>query len=549
MPKRPFAISPGDASGSILNFFSQERFQNWKRAIFSMGRILSPQRVAILLFIATVLFSFFYLTVALPQPLLERFGFRQTQTALSSYYMVKSGFRFDYWTPVLGQGWSIPFEFPIYQAIVAFIVKSTGMPLAATGRVVSWLFMLACCWPLYLTLRQFSVNMATRFFCLALFVGAPEYVFWSSTFMIETAALFFALFFAYYAARILIKEANFLDFVLGAFFLAAAILQKSTTALPIALLFCVLVSIIYFRPTKLKQNWRLLASSAVMILVAIGIGLEWTHYTDLIKAQNPIAKKLTSSSLSIWNFGSLDQRLSSQLWLDVLYDRVFRSNLFGGMGLAILGVGVVVAPDSRSRIAIIVALLAGLLPFLIFVNLHIIHDYYQVSATVFLLVGVGLAAAAIFEQLLPDRPLLQSAAMILMVVANFVSFEIHDAGYRRLVLTASNNNFLKISDFIRSHTAEDDTIVWYGLDWSSAAAFYSERKSLTIPPWHDYEIDADFETDAIVNTSKYLDQAPAAIVVCESPNKATILTALREKYATVPVQEVDNCSIFMIGGR
>jgi hypothetical protein len=501
---------------------------------------LSPQRVALFLLLLTVIFSLYYLLIALPQPLLEPHSFRQTQTALSARYLVKNGFSLDYWTPVLGQGWSIPFEFPIYQAIVAIIVKLTGEPLAATGRAVSWFFMVACCWPLYLTLRQFSVSVATSCFCLALFIGAPEYVFWSNTFMIETTALFFTLFFVYYAARILTDEAVFIDYALGAACLVAAMLQKSTTALPIALLFCVLCACIYLKPDKLKQSWRPLASSAVMIIIAVGVGFAWAHYTDLVKDQNPIGRLLTSSRLAGWNFGTLDQRLSSKLWHDVLYVRVFGGNLFGSIGLAILGVGIVVAHDSRSRRAIIVAAIAGLSPFLIFTNLHIVHDYYQMSTTVFLLVAVGLAAMAIFEQLLPDRPILRSVAMISMVVANFVSFQIYDEGYPRMPTTAG---LLKVTDFIRLHTSEDDTIVWYGFDWSSVAAYYSERKSLTIPPWRDFEI------DAIVNTSKYLDRAPAAIVVCESPNKAKILTALREKYATVPVQEIDNCPIFMIGGR
>ncbi len=505
----------------------------------NIGGVLSQQTVALALLLGAAAFSLYYLVVAVDQPLLESFGFRKTQTALSAYYFVKNGVRIDYWTPVIGQGWSIPFEFPIYQAIVAFVVKLIGTPLAATGRVVSWLFMVACCWPLYMTLRQIRAKMATRYLCLALFVGAPEYVFWSSTFMIETAALFFTLFFIYYGARILMMEARAWDFALGCLFLTLAILQKSTTGLPIAILFSVLVAVIYLRPSTIRSNWQAFAAATVMVLIAVCIGSAWAFYADLVKIQNPIGTHLTASSLNKWNFGTFGQHISWKLWHDVLFDRVFGISAFGGIGLTILGVGLAIAPDGRQRKIILLALCAWILPFLIFTNLNIVHDYYQSSSTVFLLLAIGLAVAVIFEQLLATRQVLQNVAITWLVVANFVSFMTNDAPLRSAKITASNNLTLKISDFVRAHTTEDDTVVWYGFDWSSEAAFYSERKSLTVPPWDD------FEEDTIANWNKYLDHEPKAFVVCGSKNKEKILAALRAKYQRFPEQEIDACHVFL----
>ena len=42
-------------------------------------------------------------------------NFRQTQTAITSYYMIRGGPFLKYETPVFGVPWSIPFEFPLYQ--------------------------------------------------------------------------------------------------------------------------------------------------------------------------------------------------------------------------------------------------------------------------------------------------------------------------------------------------------------------------------------------------------------------------------------------------
>src|SRR5262245_52526842 len=55
--------------------------------------------------------------------------FRQYQTATTARYVVRDGFQLAYETPVLGPPWSIPMEFPVYQASVAAVVRTTGMAL------------------------------------------------------------------------------------------------------------------------------------------------------------------------------------------------------------------------------------------------------------------------------------------------------------------------------------------------------------------------------------------------------------------------------------
>jgi hypothetical protein len=85
---------------------------------------------------------------------------------------------------------------------------------------------------------------------------------------------------------------------------------------------------------------------------------------------------------------------------------------------------------------------------------------------------------------------------------------------------------------------QDDTIVWYGFDWSSEVAFYSERKSLTVPTWYDFQ-------DTIDNTSNYLERAPSAFVVCDNPHKKDILAAIRAKHPEFPEQEVAACRVFL----
>src|ERR1700730_19303248 len=59
------------------------------------------------------------LFLGIDKPLLDLHYFRQTQTALSAYWILKGGPWLAYETPVLGFPWAVPFEFPVYQLLAA----------------------------------------------------------------------------------------------------------------------------------------------------------------------------------------------------------------------------------------------------------------------------------------------------------------------------------------------------------------------------------------------------------------------------------------------
>lgn len=78
------------------------------------------------------------------QPLLDRHAFRQTQTAITSYWFIREGYKLACETPIAGYPWLLPFEFPLYQAVVAAVSQITGWPLGMVGRLVSYMFLLSC---------------------------------------------------------------------------------------------------------------------------------------------------------------------------------------------------------------------------------------------------------------------------------------------------------------------------------------------------------------------------------------------------------------------
>ena len=76
------------------------------------------------------------MTRAWDASLLDRYQFRQSQTALTAYWLQQDGFQPAYPLPIFGPPWSVPFEFPLYQWIVALLANATGLSLLSAARLV-----------------------------------------------------------------------------------------------------------------------------------------------------------------------------------------------------------------------------------------------------------------------------------------------------------------------------------------------------------------------------------------------------------------------------
>ena len=134
------------------------------------------------------------LAVRWNQPLVGEHGFRQTQTAISVFWLLRGSPWLNYWTPVLGPPWSIPFEFPLFQWIVALLARM-GVGLDPAGRCVSWAFGVLALLPLSRISTYFDID---PWIVGCLYLASPLYLFWGSAFLIDTCALFFAASFLAY---------------------------------------------------------------------------------------------------------------------------------------------------------------------------------------------------------------------------------------------------------------------------------------------------------------------------------------------------------------
>jgi hypothetical protein len=385
------------------------------------------------------------------------------------------------------------------------------------------------------------VEEKSIYFSLALFLSSPIYIFWSGTFMIESAALFFALSFLYFAVNLMQRNWSSVNFIYFSVFLLLAALQKITTVFPIILMVGVIIifcSIILedFR-LRLPRLFGLLASIVLPLLIAY----IWIRYTDLVKAENPIGLKLTSKALSSWNYGTMDLRLSKPFWIDAIFNRNIKATSFYGLGVISVLFTYFLSKDQVLKNILLGSSLLFLMPFLIFSNLHFIHTYYQVANSVFLSIAVGMSVCFLCNRYLSKRAVLYGLVMLSFIFSNYIFFKKTYYEDKVRVIDAQNNKVLKLSNFIKTNTPVNKPVIWYGFDWSSEAAFYSERKSLTVPDWESFVIDSIKTPDIFLGND-----IPSAVVLCPTAKYDIVKIEITKKYPLTTVHRVEDCEIFLL---
>lgn len=404
--------------------------------------------------------------------------FRQAQTAISCFYMLHAPLSLAYETPVLGAPWSVPMEFPLYQWIVAAVVRFTGgMPLDQAGRLVSLAFFVLTLVPVYFLLGTLRLAKPHRLVFLSVIAVSPYYIFWGRDFMIETTALCLSV--AYLASAALYaerprKSLAALACVLGVLAALVKITTFTIFVFPVAFFLTrdwLQLPFRFPRWLDIRQRFTVLS---LLAGVPVAIALWWTHYADQVKEQNSMGHYLTSSYLMQWNFGTLDQKLSLNTWRTILarapslltHDKLF--------WIACV-LALIITRRRWKEVAACLMLYIGA-P-LMFTNLHFQHEYYMCANGIFLLAAVGFCIVSILE-----RPGGQKIGLALALVAALLAAADHQSQYapRQRVDHQAFTTYVK--EYL-NETKPDSVIIYLGFDWSSVWPYYSERRALMIPDW------------------------------------------------------------------
>jgi hypothetical protein len=477
---------------------------------------------------------------------LDLHSFRQTQTALTAYWLDQNGFGLAYETPVAGAPWSIPFEFPLYQYTVVLFAKATSCDLNASGRLVSFIFLVLCLPVIRSINKRLKQDEVVFYVFSALLLSSPVYLYWGRTFMIETAAIFFAVLAIKYFIEMSIS--SFLRHqILFVVFITISVLQKATTGLPVlAVLSFTHIGVRYYKANSLgatffdKELWK----GFFYFGVPLSIGILWTVYTDHVKELNQLGVYLTSSNLAAWNWGSIDQRFSSQLFVDILWNRIFQQNLAGSIGLLVLAAAIVFNRKSLTKVVLLVAVIMGVLPLFLFTNLHIVHNYYQAGCLVFLVYALSIALVWGYKKVAWPPFLLILMGYILW--SNYSSYFV--GGYYGMTVIEYdqvNSRDIAIGELLKQELDESQYFVAFGNSWSSSLPYLAERKSFTVP-------EGLFEQYDKVATNPELvfgEQDLGAVVVCPAANPTfSDLTKWSSKDRNWKMVKERECYISFPGG-
>lgn len=525
-------MAEGDASPLVAS----SGYRSWAVAVPAL--LLLAYGIAVISYL---------LIISWHQPALDIHGFRQTQTAISVYWLAKGGPWLVYHTPVFGAPWSVPFEFPLYQWLVALLAGLSPLSVDQAGRVVGVMFLLGSALVLYRLVRRVSGSGTSALFACGAMLASPLILFWSRAVMIESTAVFFSLLFVHATVafhQVCGRRGRWALVMVTAAVLAA--LVKITTFFGFAVFVAagLLVHVLRSRDRAARMACLpTLAGAALAVLAALAALKTWLAFADAAKAQTLLGGSLTSTNLASWNYGPLALRLDPAFWDTVVFGRA----LVDGLGHPWLLTGaVLVLVYERRHLGWLALLAVGYLaPFLTFANLHWVHNYYQYANIMFPCVALALALWLLARSS-RGGTLAAMAAAVLVCALSWT--ELRRQFVPTILRDYRDDRVMVLARFLQTHTSADQAILGFGLDWSSELPYYAERRALMMPDWASAEHVAE-----LADPTRAFGDAPlGALVACANTladNPATSVAYARviaHYTAGVAPTQVAGCLVYRI---
>lgn len=473
------------------------------------GRSRLAQRIGWAVFALVMLLTLWPRLANLGQPIIERHGFRQTQTAMTIWNFVTDGIRLvNYKTPIFGPPWKIPFEFPVYQASVAMLVKLTGMEIDPAARLTSIIYFYLSALVLFDLVRLICKSAGCAAAVVAVYSAIPLSIVWSRTCMIETCALFFCIAYAWGTTRAIysawpISEETRRNSTGSWIWTVVAIIAGSLAALvkittvpmvaPLVGLLCVwhFVSIWQLRKTLpsvpgerispyAKQCLTAIIRIALLVLIPLILGKLWADYADKVRLRSAVGNALQNVRMTPFIYGTWAQRQEIFRWNMLLIrmnDAIVPPAAFG-----LLAAGAVWASRRSTQIRILFwgAFTGILCPVLIFFNLHFVHDYYQVALlpAFAIVAGIGL-----YQTLIASRGI---GPFVLLGIILWLCYWQSRAYFNLSYTSMLDEEQYQVAKMLAASTVPADQVLVVGQDWSPAIPYLARRRCLMQPPWANY---------------------------------------------------------------
>jgi hypothetical protein len=409
-------------------------------------------------------------------PLLGPHDFRQTQTAFQAREFAEHGVDLLHpRLPVLGPPWEVPFEFPAFQALASVPIR-VGLS-ADTSTHLTALACFAISAVLLFGLMRYVASRAAAFGALVAFALSPFALVWAGASLMEY--LVTACVLAFLWAGIAWRDTGKLPLAIIAVTAASlGMAVKGTTT------WGYLIPFVFYRSRNELPgigDWlRTRMSPRVWALVAMPlvVGVVWTRHADAIKEASPATRWLTTSNLTDWNFGTLQQRLEGVNWV-LVGDRI-ESLLVGRYFWA--GLIIVAVIFAQRRAFWIGMALAVVLPVTVFFNLFFVHEYYLIAVTPGIAALLGLSTDLIWRhraQRIPAVLVVLGLATVWLAPLYWTTKDY----WRDLAFNPPKTSFVTaVAGAIRRDVPSNEPVVLQGLGWNPTTLYYAHRRGLMLDP-------------------------------------------------------------------
>jgi 4-amino-4-deoxy-L-arabinose transferase-like glycosyltransferase len=307
------------------------------------------------------------------------------------------------------------FDLPVYQYLIAYFSKLFNQdPLVSVRYVNLFLWMITAFFG-----YRLCENMGHRFSGLiftALFASSPLFIHYFSVPLPDNLAIALSVM----ATAILLRyKESWLGFAFAFPLLVIASAIKS----PVAFVFIVfLTSYIFLSSSAEQYNFIYFLRKHASLIIFLICCLLATTALEIYRGRL-LSGINGQNHIWGWYFGSLPLRLSHDFWQTLIN----RFNLwvppyFLYAYMAISVISAVKYPSMKVMAVVISALLAFFSGWLIFSNVYMIHDYYEMPVAIIMFVSVAVSASQLIERNIKNKHLADKMTIIVPVLTLMIFF-------------------------------------------------------------------------------------------------------------------------------
>ncbi len=405
-------------------------------------------------------FSVVIRLVNITMPLLEGTATRQIQTAMIARNFYLNSFNIfypsvDFLGP--GPGYMI-LEFPLLNAIIAFLYKVLGGVHEWAGRLVVIAFFIGTCLFLYKIIKRlFSGKIALISLCV--FSISPLSIIYSRTVMPDFITLFFSMAALFFMLRYADAPYSRLDFWLSCAFLAFSLLTKPHS-------FYMLIPLVYLMWYRHKKRFILQPLNWLYFFIGILPIFLWLLHGR--------SMHLVTSTEEFYNFKPDNWFSLKLLWSLEYYKNTF--SIINTWALSVFGFILFIAglfiKIEKDRKRFLVAWLSGVIFYYIIFDTHIMYQpYYHVQLLPVAAVFIALSLDKIFKNslLLKKYPVVSIFAALIcaaLILRYALYAYIVPKGYRHIP---------RLGEVIKE-TCPENALLVTSLPDGHSTLYYASRK-------------------------------------------------------------------------